>query len=217
MAPRDHGVEREADVRPRRRLNNRSRPRRCAKKTSPSHRHEPSRRGPRKAERPGSRAAATSRPRRPPPKPVSDRLLDIASFRDGCREPHSQPLTHHGKPVRTLTLGAMRGVPAEGVGQDDRLGRRGRPSPANGRLVEEAVRLLRVRILSCFRLPISAISLGRIARERVDHSVRRSRSGGDLTRRRRAALNERRERALTAAVQRPAALVRLTRKRSRRR
>jgi hypothetical protein len=40
----------------------------------------------------------------------------------------------------------MRGVPAEGVGQDDRLGRRGRPSPAHGRLVEEAVRLLRVRI-----------------------------------------------------------------------
>ena len=35
--------------------------------------------------------------------------------------------------------------------------------------------------------------MGRIARERVDHSVRRSRSRGDLTRRRRAALNERRE------------------------
>jgi len=38
------------------------------------------------------------------------------------------------------------GVPVEGVGRDDRLGRRGRPSPPDGRLVEEAVRLLRVRI-----------------------------------------------------------------------
>jgi hypothetical protein len=33
------------------------------------------------------------------------------------------------KPVRTLPLGALRGVPAEGVGRDGWLGRRGRLSP----------------------------------------------------------------------------------------
>jgi hypothetical protein len=44
--------------------------------------------------------------------------LDIADLRDGRREPLSQPQTRHGKPVRTLALGALRGVPAEGVGRD---------------------------------------------------------------------------------------------------
>ena len=44
--------------------------------------------------------------------------MDIAGLRDGRREPLSRPSTRHGKPVRTLTLGALRGVPAEGVGRD---------------------------------------------------------------------------------------------------
>src|SRR5487761_927296 len=55
--------------------------------------------------------------------------LDIADLRDGRREPLSQPSTRHGNPVRTLPLGALRGIPAEGVGRDHKLGRRGRPSP----------------------------------------------------------------------------------------
>ena len=37
---------------------------------------------------------------------------------DGRREPLSQPSTRHGRSVRTLALGALRGVPAEGVGRD---------------------------------------------------------------------------------------------------
>jgi hypothetical protein len=41
--------------------------------------------------------------------------LDIADLRDGRLPSLSrQPSTRHGKPVRTLTLGALRGVPAEG-------------------------------------------------------------------------------------------------------
>src|SRR6185437_1714240 len=40
--------------------------------------------------------------------------LDIADLRDGGRKPLSQPSTRHGNPVRTLPLGALRGVPAEG-------------------------------------------------------------------------------------------------------
>ena len=40
-------------------------------------------------------------------------------LRDGRRKPLLQPSTRHGKPVRTLTLkGALRGLPAEGVGRD---------------------------------------------------------------------------------------------------
>ncbi|AGK59805.1 hypothetical protein HYPDE_40683 [Hyphomicrobium denitrificans 1NES1] len=40
--------------------------------------------------------------------------LDIADLRDGRWKPLSQPSTRHENPVCTLTLGALRGVPAEG-------------------------------------------------------------------------------------------------------
>jgi hypothetical protein len=36
-------------------------------------------------------------------------FLDIADLRDGRRRPLLQPSTRHGNPVRTLTLGALRG------------------------------------------------------------------------------------------------------------
>ena len=98
--------------------------------------------------------------------------LDIAGLRDGRPEPLSQPSTRHGRPVRTLTLGAMRGVPAEGVGQDDRFGRSGRPSPANGRLVEEAVRLLRIRISAHARIAPRS-SLRRSCKTAADRQPRR--------------------------------------------
>jgi hypothetical protein len=54
--------------------------------------------------------------------------LDIADLRDGCLPSLSrQPSTRHGKPVRTLTLGAS---PQMGVRRRPRCRPGGRPSPS---------------------------------------------------------------------------------------
>lgn len=63
---------------------------------------------------------------------IEDLHIHGTNLHDGRRRPLLQPSTRHGKQVHSLTLSrALRGSrPAEGVGRDQGLGRRGRPSPS---------------------------------------------------------------------------------------